>query len=801
MSSPNHSSCLIDLSVEDSPTSNMTPMISFPPISANELIVQPLERLSLSNNPFDMIEKQAKLFGDPFEITQFSPLPQYNMNNIVVPTGALIDVEGDKGAMSRAKLTSMSALSSVIGNSLQLSFDKECNNSQDLLNPAMYTVTSITPNSSIEDKSSDTLNKAFLQSDLSIKESNSTNRNRIHSDPVTTKLSKTMRKIGSGKTRSASLEQLCLKKQLRKSLSNSPGSPNWLKSNGVVSAENSLYQRHINSPDFNRTSDSIFDDLSSTKPEWIDSDNDDSDLERMTIPFLKNHRDSESTVETSADGSSDRSKVIEKLSKYRQATKTVADVTTVIDIANNSEDKPNTPMDMSPQVNNITSIIETLRNAVKNCGDEKKKDEASALLDNLNQYFSSDELNNSKVTINTFPQPIVRQRTFSVEDHLSSDAEKSTPEQISRELSNSMPVISAPTRKSINVTTPITSRRISRSASYGEKPVSVVSAIQTASNSHERRSSVCTTPTRLVRPLSSSNLTSTRTSLSRQSLPSPTSKPVVKPVQRKTIMKASNPLSSNTVSRALKLRVVEQTKPSGPLKAVIPYQRASIVPNNIDLSTKVKKYVQTSTPLAPNNLPKSSIPAASSTPVVNTDKPSLLSVHRPSQNRLSYTPSTPVGNPFLRQPSSERKKRSVTFSDDADKMSRSMIVGSSNLKDTTLPPVSCCTYFQRYIFFNYWLVGFGLVFRFRHYRGDDCQKVMVPIKKTQFFKRNRIATEKALAKLRISRPLLVIYFLYLLEHNFVCVLTVFLIRDSKIFFFNQIKFHSLEKGGNFIFLT
>lgn len=729
MSSPNRSACLIDLSGEESPTSNMTPMISFPPISANELIVQPLERLSISNNPFDMIEKQAILYGDPFEITEISQSPQIN-NNIVVPTGALVDVDGDKGSIRRSKLKSMN-VSSVTGNTLQLSLDKHCNNSQDPLNQAMCTVTSITPNSSIEDNSSDTLNKAFLQSDLSIQVNNSTNRNRVHSDPVTTKHSKSTRKMGSGKTRSASLEQICLKNQLRKSLSNSPiGSSNWSKSNNV-NAENSL--------DFNRTSDSIFDDLSSTKPEWIDSDNEDSDFERMTIPFLKNIHDSETTVESSTDISSDRSMVIEKLSKYRKSTaKTVVDVA---ESANNSDDKPCTPKDVSPKAENITSIIETLRNAVKNCGDEKRKDEASALLDNLNQYFTTGDLNNSTVISNPVPQPIVRQRTFSVEDQLSSDdTGKSTPEQISRLLNNSLPVVSAPVRRSINVTTPITSRKISRSVSYAGKPVSVVSSIQSTSNSRERRNSVCTTPTRLVRPLSACNPASTRTSLSRQSLSSPSrdSKAMVKPVQRKTIMKASNPLPSNAVTRSLKLRVGEQTKSKGPMKAVIPYQRASIAPNNNDLSTTVKKYVQTSTPLAPNNLPKSSIPAAASTPVTNTDKPSTLSVHRHSQNRLSYTPSTPIGKPFLRQPSSERKKRSVTFSEDTDKMSRSMIVGGSHLKDTSLPPVSCV--FLKKINFIFQFIE--LVSRFLHYRGDDCHEVIAPIKKTQFFKRNRISTDQ-----------------------------------------------------------
>lgn len=646
--------------------------MTFPPMSADEMIV-PLKRFSISNDPFDTIEKQAKLFGDPFEIINMSSQSaRKESNSAVVPTATLLDFDGS-------------------GNSLQLSPDIQ-DNSQDPLNRAMCTISSITTNSSADVNSSDKMNRAFLQSDSSA-QAHITSRSRMLSDPVTSKLSKSMRKIGAGKQRCASLEQLCLKNQMRKSLTNSPiGSPKWTKTNNpAVSAENSLIQKKSNSADFNLTSESLFDDLLSTNPEWIESDNDDSDYERMTIPFLKNIQDNESTI-ASTDCSSDRSSTIEKLSKFRKATpsEVVGDISKSADC---SMDKIiDKPMDESPQVNNISSIIETLRNAVKNCGDEKKKDEATALLNNLNVCFNTTGLTTPKVVSQPEPQPFIRQRTFSVEGQLDDTEKSPNPNQTSKELSNSMPSTSAQTRKSIGLTNSITPRRFSRSLSYNShagKPVSVVSAIQIQSNSRERRSSVCTTPTRLVRQTSTSNPKSTRTSLSRQSLLSSSQdeKAVVKPVQRKTIMKTSNPLPSSTVTRPLKLRVGEQTKPSGPLKAVIPYQRSSSLQNNAEVSTaKTKRIVKTSTPLASNNISKSGIPAASSTPVLNMNKPPL-SHFRHSQNRLSYTPSTPIANPLNRQPASERKKRSVTFSEEADKLSQSMIVGA---KESKFPPVSCC---------------------------------------------------------------------------------------------------------------
>lgn len=676
MSSPNRSTCLIDLSgLSESPTSTMTPLMSFPPISADEMIV-PLKRFSVSNDPFDTIEKQANLFGDPFEISNMSAAPKES-HSAVVPTATLLDFDGS-------------------GNSLQLSVDNH-NNSQDPLNKAMCTISSITTNSSLGD-TSDKMNDAFMREDLSgPAHTATTNRARMMSDPVKA-TTKATRKIGTGKARCASLEQICLKNQLRKSLSNSPiGSPNLSKVNKPAdSLDNSLTHRKSATVDFNLTSESLFDDLLSTNPEWIESDNDDSDYERMTIPFLKNIQDNESTI-ASTDCSSDRSSTIDILSKFRKTTAPeVVPAVVATESADSSVDKIDKPMADSPQVTNISSIIETLRNAVKNCGDEKKKDEASALLDNLNVCFKNTGLSAPKAVDQPEQLPFIRQRTFSVDDHLDGTQENSeSPQQITKELSNSMPASAAvPTRRSISGTTStsVTPRRFSRSLSYAGKPVSVVSAVQSQSMSQERRSSVCTTPTRLQRQSSVGNPKSTRTSLSRQSLLSAPASPVsdkavVKPVQRKTIMKATNPLPSVTATRPLKLRVGEQTKPSGPLKAVIPYQRASsLQSSSSDPSTKSKRIVKTSTPLTSNNtISKSSgVPAASSTPVLNLSRPPPLPHFKRAQSRLSYTPSTPAANPLLRQPSSERKKRSVTFSEETDKLSQSMIVGT---KESKFPPV------------------------------------------------------------------------------------------------------------------
>lgn len=738
MSSPNQSTCLIDLSgSNESPTSNQS-LISFPPISADEMIV-PLKRFSISNDPFDTIEKQANLYGDPFEIINISSR-QEMVNAVSIPTATLLDFDGSR-------------------NSSHLSIDSP-NNSRDPLNKAMCTNSSITTNPSLVDvDSSDTMNHAFLQS-----ASNSTNRSRILSDPVTSKLSKTKRKIG--KTRCASLEQICLKNQLRKSITNSPiGSPNWSKTNNPAeSLESSLIQKKSNSNDFNLTSESLFDDLLSTNPEWIESDNDDSDYERMTIPFLKNIQDNESTI-ASTDCSSDRSSTIEKLSKFRKT-----DAVDVVESANTSVDKQDRPVDGSSlDSDNITSIIETLRNAVKNCGDEKKKDEASALLDNLNVCFNAASLNTSTAIDQPEPQKFIRQRTFSMENQLN-DSTTSSSKEVSQELSNSMPLSSTQTRKSISGISQITPRRFSRSLSYAGKPVSVVSAVQQQSNSSERRSSVCTTPTRLVRQASASNPKSTRTSLGRQSLLSslPDEKAVVKPVQRKTIMKTSNPLPSSNTTRPLKLRVGEQTKPSGPLKAVIPYQRSLSLQTSSEPSTKAKRTVKTSTPLASNNISKSGIPAASSTPVLNMGmgKPPLTHF-RHSQSRLSYTPATPIAKPLIRQPSSERKKRSVTFSEETDKFSQSMIVGGRN---SIFPPVSWCK--TEYIFC---FIDDVVIFRFLHCKGVDCHKVMAPIRRTQFFRRNSIVAHEAFIELRIKRPFLVIYFIFFLYlvFFFLIDLTVF----------------------------
>lgn len=671
MSSPNQSTCLIDLSgSNESPTSTTTPLIMFPPISVDEMIV-PLKRFSINNDPFstvekrfsigndpfDTIEKQAKLFGDPFEIVNINMSSQREtVNEVAVPTAKLVDFDGST-------------------NSIHLSSGCQ-DNSQDTLNRAMCTSNSVTSNTSLADvSSSDTMNRAFVNSDSSILAQSNANRNRISSDPVTSKSSKVKRKVG--KTRCASLEQICLKNQFRKSLTNSPiGSPKTLRA--PDSFDSSSLTKNSNTTDFNLTSESVFDDLLSTNPEWIESDNDDSDFERMTMPFSKNFQNNESTI-ASTDCSSDRSTTlatIEKLSKFREASEAAVDV--VVSRSDANENKTEKATAETAPEDNITSIIETLRNAVKNCGDAKKKSEASVLLDSLNVCLKTDSSSSSTTSAINKPHPFVRQRTFSVEDQLD-DSKDASPIQVAKELSSSLPLAPASTRKSVAGTISTTPRRFSRSMTYTGKPVSVVTAVQSQSESSDRRqSSVCTTPTRLSRQFSNPNPRGTRTSLSRQSLSSShDEKAVVKPVPRKTIMKTSNPIPSSTATKPLKLRVGEQAKSNGPLKAVIPYQRSSALSHLSEPSIKVKRTVKTSTPLAPSNGSKSGIPAASSTPVINTGKTPSLTNFRNAQSRLSYTPSTPVAAYTVnRQPCSERKKRSVTFNEESDKFSQSMIVGA-----------------------------------------------------------------------------------------------------------------------------
>ncbi|KAJ6640090.1 hypothetical protein Bhyg_12839 [Pseudolycoriella hygida] len=657
MSSPNQSACLIDLSgAPESSDSSPTPLISFLPMAVDEMIV-PLKRFSIGpNDLFDTIENQAKLFGDPFEIVNVSA-PRES-NNVVVPTANLIDVD-------------------AYGNRVSL-------DSEHVLNKATCTANSVTSNSSFVDSNSiDSMNCGFLQSDSSGEATNS-NRNRLSSDPTTSKV-KTGRKHGSGK-RCASLDRICLKNQLRISLTNSPvSSPNWSKLNNMLdSLENSSIQKTVNSIDLNLTSESIFDDLRSTNPEWIESDNEDSDFERMTIPFLKNIQTNASTEDIPVP-----STTIDKLSKFR---KSVVDVTENVAAPTvSTEEKVVEPIEKTVhQLDDITSLIETLRNAVKNCADERKKDEASALLDNLNVCFTEANLNTSTTSDKTARRSIVRQRTFCVDDKEDSDRTISPSTSISKELSSSLPETSTvqPRKSTTGISTP-SPRRCSRSISYDGRPVSVVSAIQSQTNS--RRSSVCTTPTRLVKPTSISNPSSaqTRTSFSRRSLQSTPKelKPLIRPVERKTVMKAATAFTSSGATRPLKLRVGEQTKPTGPLKAVIPFQRSTAQTDRSDESSKSKRTIKTSTPLASNNIAKSGKPAAYSTPVLNSGKPTSLSHFTYNKSRLSYTPSTPAGKPLVRQPSSERRKRSVTFTEESDKLSQSMVVGSSEATYTRLPPL------------------------------------------------------------------------------------------------------------------
>lgn len=674
MSSPNKSTCLIDLSGTNESPTNTTSLMSFPPISTEEMIVPLSSRFSLSNDPFDSIETQAKLFGDPFEIVNITSSKETVTS--AVPTATLLDFNGS-------------------GNSIIFSPPDSQNNSENSLNKAMCGVSSVGTDSLLVDVSSDTMNQAFVKSYSSDQTSSGFNRNRIASDPVTTKPLK-KRKIG-GKARCASLEQICLKNQFRKSMTNSPaGSPSKWSSKRNVAADG-FDQMDSNSVDFNLTSESAFDDLQSTKPEWIESDNEsDNDFERMTIPFLKNIQSNESTITSIGDCSSDRSSTIEKLSKFRK-TESVAEAAESVDTSEDKLEKPvddkptdDKPVDQNPQVDNITSIIESLRNAVLHCNDAKKKSEASALLDTLNVCLKTTDAAATE-TNPAGPYQIVRQRTFSVDDQLD-DTSKTSPNEAPKELSNSMPIECAQTRRSISggVSGSVTPRRFSRSLTYSGKPVSVVSAIQSqpaADSTDRRRSSVavCTTPTRLVRHSSyggSPKPRGTRTSLGRQSLLAPQDEKVTaKPVQRKTVMKTSNPVpSSNAATRPLKLRVGEQTKTSGPLKAVIPYQRTT-QSGGVEATAATKRSVKTSTPLAPNNISKSGVPAASSTPVLNNGKPAPATHSRQSQGRLSFTPSTPMSNSsnsILRQASTERKKRSVTFTEESDKLSQSMIVGSKN---------------------------------------------------------------------------------------------------------------------------
>lgn len=358
---------LIDLTEEcPEPTSIVSPLI---PIAAGT--PQPshfLENVIVEdhNNPFDQALQQAADFGDPFECVLSMALKH--------PTGPSPSSAGE----------------TATGNLIQIDspLSASMSDEQKMLNAIKFK------------KESKALNAG--------KES------RLHSDSDISSLLKSIKNNSpvNRKPRSNSLDQLVRRNQL-------------LKHNSLANSSPHAQSSPFGTPDRSRVGsrDVSLENLLDTSPRWVDSETDESELESMCIPFLKQCTPSDNKQLTQQQSNARKSLAMDSLAEHIERHKSTQPIMPVV--VEESPDELQTPaIQVDPPVQqnlskiNSSLLLETLKAAIDKCDNLA---DAKAILANLNKESGQEQhLNENKDTLNvpTTTPTIVRQGTFNMEEHL-----------------------------------------------------------------------------------------------------------------------------------------------------------------------------------------------------------------------------------------------------------------------------------------------------------------------------------------------------------------------------------------------
>lgn len=404
---------------------------------------------SADNNPFDCMVKQARLLDDPFEIVEnAAKAATTNNERQHVETGTLISLDS---------LDASSPLFQPKPNEIiEISSSSSDNSHQESIS-AKQTQNSVQNVNDNQTPPSATTQNAFAS--------------MAHN--MSTPLSRCM-----AKTKSSALH--LLKFSLSKSRMDSTsdnGSPILADPDSSSGDDYAtiLNQKMKNSKTLMLhapAADESFDDLSATKPNWIDSETDleidsdlDNDIAKLNIPMLTTKLPSESddlvAIDTPAqaadtekiendakmkehDAVVNRDKLLEKFASIKlnhpsprvgedvnddSVKETCTDSIPLIQV----DDENGTPKNdgvrsaisaslKAQQPENTNSLIEHLKKIVDQCDDKQKQSEAKSLLENLSTILShggektqaSSEQSSSSFE-QTPPQPIIRQGTFNID--------------------------------------------------------------------------------------------------------------------------------------------------------------------------------------------------------------------------------------------------------------------------------------------------------------------------------------------------------------------------------------------------
>lgn len=396
---------------------------------------------SADNNPFDCMVKQVRLLDDPFEIVENAAkaTSSTNVEHQHVEMGTLISLDSLDAPSPSSEPNQIEII--------EISSSSSDNSHQESIS-AKQTQNSVQTSNIVNDDR--TPPSATTQNAFTGMVNN-----------MSTPLSR-----NSVKTKSSALHLLKFSLSNNRLDSTSDnGSPilNDRDSSSGDEYATVLHQKMLNSKTLmlrTPAADESFDDLSATKPNWVDSETDmendsdlDNDIAKLNIPMLTTKIPCESgdtvTTPTTADTEKivndarskehdavvSRDKLLEKLAsiKLRLPSPTGGDAVNneTMKVSRVDEDDDNrTPknectrstISASLKAENPNSLIANLQKIVDQCDDKQKQLQAKTLLENLSTILTLDGEKTQVISDKsssspelTPPQPIVRQGTFNID--------------------------------------------------------------------------------------------------------------------------------------------------------------------------------------------------------------------------------------------------------------------------------------------------------------------------------------------------------------------------------------------------
>lgn len=401
--SSNGDNVLIDLdnSNNETPKQTHTPLNSLPrsaflvPSSANDVA---------ENNPFDLVDKQVNLMNDPFEFVDKSAVNSHQSNRNVVETGTLIslDVQQQRPAPDSEELSTIfhDFFGSPRGARQKDNevIDKNALAKTDSPSPSLIDL----PNTSM-------------------------------STPVSR---------APGKPRSGAMNLLKYTLSSNFVDSNASGTPEGMspEDSPKIGSPSEKFSTLLQQKKILLQSDDSFDDLASTKPNWVDSETDidcdiDTDIAKMNIPMLNKSIESNASIATeggaeSSEQKTDINKLMEKFAsiklrksispKQQEAEQNEEDPRDVT-----PEGKTDIPALETAHVANDkqerrdpNSLIDNLKSMIEQCEDKCKILEAKTLLESLSSILTKEKNAEEQEESNGLlphPHPIKRQGTFNID--------------------------------------------------------------------------------------------------------------------------------------------------------------------------------------------------------------------------------------------------------------------------------------------------------------------------------------------------------------------------------------------------